>query len=314
MNIKSILSFFASCAATVCLCASYSHASAEAKTLTLGDVNGDDLVNAVDASEVLSEYARTSTGGSPLFSDDQRLCADVDKSGAVNAVDASHILSYYAYRSTGGTLTFEEYLAPTEPPTTQPPAPVHEYVLENIAHDPEVFAHYARELKGELYQFKTYYSQYGNTAAGSESELLLAILNYGQIDEGVLQNVLGIYSAEEMVDYGNFLYNIAQMKKDYGANVDFTKYTLNKTIGEYINSLSNAADNGNLAYMIRNAWENDDMPEDCLNHPAPYIALASYDEFYDNEQILNAFDANTYIVSEKVDEIISKVVGRSFSR
>lgn len=203
---------------------------------------------------------------------------------------------------------------PTEPPTTQPPAPVHEYVLENIAHDSSVFEYYARELKGELYQFRTYNSQYGSTAAGSETELLLAILNYGQIDERVLQETLGGYSAENMVDYGNFLYNIAQMKKDYGANVDFTKYTLNRTIGEYMNSLSNAADNGNLTDMIRNAWENDDMPEDCLNHPAPYIALASYDEVYDNEQILNAFDANTYIVSEKVDEIISKCLGRSYTR
>ena len=320
MNIKRITSVIASMAAMSCMWSSSVCAKADTKTLTLGDVNGDTLVNAVDASEVLSEYARTSTGSAPLFSDDQIKCGDVDKNGTLNAVDASHILSYYAYRSTGGTLTFEEYLdsqttqKPTEPPTTQPPAPVHEYVIENIAHDPYVFKDYARKLKGELYQFRKYYSQYGDTTGAAESELLLAILNYGQIDERVLQEILGGYSAEEMVDYGNFLYNIAQMKKDYGANVDFTKYTLNRTIGEYMNSLSNAADNGNLTDMIRNAWENDDMPEDCLNHPAPYIALASYDEVYDNEQILNSRDANAYIVSEKVDEIISKCLGRSFTR
>ncbi|MBO7474095.1 MAG: hypothetical protein J6U00_08880, partial [Ruminococcus sp.] len=42
----------------------------------------------------------------------QQLAADVNNDGMINAVDASIILSYYAYTSTAGdkVLSFEEYL------------------------------------------------------------------------------------------------------------------------------------------------------------------------------------------------------------
>lgn len=67
----------------------------------LGDVDGNGMVNAVDASYVLSEYADTSTSHSSGFSGPQKKAADVDINGAINATDASYILSYYVYTSTG---------------------------------------------------------------------------------------------------------------------------------------------------------------------------------------------------------------------
>ena len=82
----------------------------------LGDINGDSLINAVDASEILSEYARVSTNQKAKLTDEQKKCADVDKNGDINAVDASQVLSYYAYKSTSGTMEFEAYLK--NPPVT----------------------------------------------------------------------------------------------------------------------------------------------------------------------------------------------------
>ena len=78
---------------------------------SLGDVNFDGKVDASDASETLSEYARLSTGKEAQFNADQMAVGDIDKNGAIDASDASAILSYYAYLSTGGTLSFEERLA-----------------------------------------------------------------------------------------------------------------------------------------------------------------------------------------------------------
>ena len=82
-------------------------------TINLGDVNNDSLINAVDASIVLTYYAMMSTNQKDDFSDAQKNASDIDKNGDINAVDASYILSYYAYTSTTNDetkKTLEEFL------------------------------------------------------------------------------------------------------------------------------------------------------------------------------------------------------------
>ena len=82
---------------------------------SLGDVNNDGAINAVDASEVLTYYAMTSTNKKGDFDENQKLAADVDHNGSINAVDASCILSYYAYVATtkDDPVSFEEYMKNT---------------------------------------------------------------------------------------------------------------------------------------------------------------------------------------------------------
>lgn len=84
----------------------------EPVTYKLGDVNSDGYINAVDASEVLSYYAKVSTKQEGGLTAQQLKAADTDGNGLINAVDASIILSYYAYTSTttGETMPFEEYV------------------------------------------------------------------------------------------------------------------------------------------------------------------------------------------------------------
>lgn len=75
-----------------------------------GDINNDGSITAVDASAVLSEYARTSSDGEGTgFTEAQKLKADLNDDFRVNAVDASKILSYYAYTATGGNDTPEVF-------------------------------------------------------------------------------------------------------------------------------------------------------------------------------------------------------------
>ncbi len=76
-----------------------------------GDVDNDGMINAVDASVILSYYASTSTGGNDGFDSGQRKAADVNKDGVIDAVDASGILSYYAFLSTHTqTLNIDEFI------------------------------------------------------------------------------------------------------------------------------------------------------------------------------------------------------------
>ena len=79
---------------------------------TLGDVNNDGKINAVDASDVLAYYARISTNQEGGYTDKQILAADVTHDGSINAVDASNILAYYAYVSTTKEtpMSMEEYM------------------------------------------------------------------------------------------------------------------------------------------------------------------------------------------------------------
>lgn len=69
-----------------------------------GNVNGDDFTDATDASDVLLEYSRISTGAQMMFTKKQRFLADMDKDGMIDSSDASAILIKYAQLSTGQTV------------------------------------------------------------------------------------------------------------------------------------------------------------------------------------------------------------------
>lgn len=68
--------------------------------VSLGDVNRDGNIDAVDASAVLTYYADISTDQPVDFDDNQKKSADVNGDGLIDSVDASDILTYYAYSST----------------------------------------------------------------------------------------------------------------------------------------------------------------------------------------------------------------------
>lgn len=78
---------------------------------TLGDIDADGVINALDASLVLTEYAAAATGQASILNDTARSNADINSDGAVDALDASEILCYYSYTATGGTLSFDEWIA-----------------------------------------------------------------------------------------------------------------------------------------------------------------------------------------------------------
>ncbi len=77
----------------------------------LGDVNGDGMIDAVDASCILTEYSSLSTTSKSTFDKQQKKAADVNNDGMIDAVDASIVLSFYSYLSTDGKINnMEEWL------------------------------------------------------------------------------------------------------------------------------------------------------------------------------------------------------------
>ena len=78
-------------------------------TYSLGDPTGDGKVDAKDASFILAEYSKLSTGGVSDLSEGVKKAADVNKDGKIDSIDASEILSYYSYASTGGKMSFTDY-------------------------------------------------------------------------------------------------------------------------------------------------------------------------------------------------------------
>lgn len=67
-----------------------------------GDVNGDGLVDAVDATQVLIHYAHLSTDRNGTIDNDKLPLADYNDDGFIDSVDATAILIYYAKLSTEG--------------------------------------------------------------------------------------------------------------------------------------------------------------------------------------------------------------------
>ena len=75
----------------------------------VGDVNGDGMIDAIDASNLLANYANYSTGTDHPTNDDI-LVSDVNGDGMVDAIDASNILAYYAFTSAGGSISIEDFV------------------------------------------------------------------------------------------------------------------------------------------------------------------------------------------------------------
>ena len=68
----------------------------EPAELELGDINGDNNINAEDAAQVLVAAAQIGAGYSDILTDAQKKAADINGDGKINAEDAAIILQYAA--------------------------------------------------------------------------------------------------------------------------------------------------------------------------------------------------------------------------
>ena len=81
----------------------------EEKGPKAGDPNGDGVIDAVDASNILGNYAKYSIGKDEPV-EENFLTSDVNEDGMIDAVDASIVLAFYAYTSANGELDFAGFI------------------------------------------------------------------------------------------------------------------------------------------------------------------------------------------------------------
>ena len=84
--------------------------SVEKPVYSLGDVTGDSIIDGRDATDVLTDYAKTSTGQESKYNEDQKKAADVNNDNIIDGRDATNILTYYAKISVGEKITLEEFI------------------------------------------------------------------------------------------------------------------------------------------------------------------------------------------------------------
>lgn len=233
--------------------------------IKLGDADGNDAVNAVDASIILSNYARYSTS-SDKPTEYELITQDVNDDGLVNAVDASIVLSYYAYRSIGGYFNLSEYIknpddAPTEPVTTTATTTTtttqtttepttYEYTLENITQSAEVFNYFAEQMNNDIFAGSNVKATRFNgeeywSNGSKESRVALLLLNENaNYKNGVLNEVLRGYSDYDIAQGVYYFYNAPSTQDTCETNIDFNDYALDKEIGDYMNKLNAARKHG----------------------------------------------------------------------
>ncbi len=78
--------------------------------MTLGELNDDQVIDALDASMLLQASAAAGTDGGSILTEEQMIEADVNADGTFDANDAACILQYSAYRGTGGYRSLADYL------------------------------------------------------------------------------------------------------------------------------------------------------------------------------------------------------------
>ena len=77
----------------------------------LGDIDGNNVVDAADAALALSIYAKIQTGKQVNLTEEEFIAADADKNNVIDTADAAAILKYYAYVQTGGKITSDDFFA-----------------------------------------------------------------------------------------------------------------------------------------------------------------------------------------------------------
>lgn len=205
----------------------------------------------------------------------------------------------------------------TEPPVTEPivTKPImrdpSDYTLEDIAYDWEAFFEYADRLKDDLFNGCGVPTEYGNAWGGTESKCILAILNHGKINDDVLESNLGMYTAEQLTNCTKFVYKICYAQELCGTDLDFEKYTLDPSIGQFLNDIDDAYRNGTINEVLYNIFMDANILEQYLYNPSILPVLNSYDR---NCTQVDSDLVDYFCMDAYIDNLCKTVLGDSYTK
>lgn len=293
-----------------------------ANNIKLGDVNRDNIIDASDASAILSIYSLTSTGNEKEITDNEFYSGDVNGDGSVDASDASIILSYYSFVSTGGKISLSDYLIDlnikpvittstsaisTVPTSTQPIIEEPYNNIEQITYDANAFKYYADCLNWDLLQGNGIYMSYTDASfGGRECYVALAILNNMEINDDVLCDVFSYYSKEELIHGCEYTYSIRAAQMLMGTDVDYSKYVIDEEIGQFLNTMDDKYRNGELYDFFKYYYFYGNLNEKCMNNSAIWVLGSSYD-VYALGMSKEAVDG--LMMNERIDNLYSLIKG-----
>ena len=140
-----------------------------------------------------------------------------------------------------------------------------------------------------------------------ESEVALAMLNDGLISDEVLKEVLKYHTADDFELATEYLYKWCQTQNMFDTDVDFSKYTIDSEIGDYLNALDDAYRNGTAEEYIYDKFVVGNISDKCVKNPAIWALTSSYDETLG----LSTAVVEVRIMDEYIKELDKTVHGES---
>ncbi len=308
--------------------------SAENSTteIRLGDLNGDNEVNASDAAMVLTAAASVGAGDVSGLTEEQELAADLNKDGGFNAVDAAQILTYAAYRGSGGTADLDAFLSgkhEEEESTTVPStsvtetsttmtttttttqAPISGYVLNDITTNADAFLYFAGKYNGQLLDGHAVNNSYGISYGHKEAVVVLAILNNGYVSDNVLKEVFKDYTEEDIYN-GIMQYYATRPIEDLAkTDVNFAEFTIDNQLGNKLNELDQSYRDGELDSYLYDVLVNGNVEENIMYNPALVGMLASYDV---NRKYISLGVCDYVCMDAFANDLCQTVFGTSYTR
>ena len=179
------------------------------------------------------------------------------------------------------------------------------YKLSEILNVPRAFSTFSCGLQYDMgyvsaskFPFSGLSFSYGPTAGEYESKIVLLILNSEYMDmfSSETLTLISRFKQEYLYTGKEFFSKYKYITTTLGTSVDFTKYTLNRELGLYLNKIVDAYKNGNFDNFIVDQYVNKKMNSKFLNNPAVLTLLYSFDsghkyisQSYLDENYLNPF-------------------------
>ena len=197
----------------------------------------------------------------------------------------------------------------TEPPVTEPPVietqpPVQSYSINDIAYDWNAFDTFKSDLATSIMYIPGYMSScinmpYGVTNGYVESSFILAALNSGYVNDNVLFDSFSYYSQNNLYNCKDFMYSFNMVQNTMGNDVDYSRFTINPSDGDFLNRADQAYREGWFDSFIEQNLGN--IP----NNPGVMGILYSYD----NGRHLNINDIDANYINPFINRVSQAAYG-----
>lgn len=169
---------------------------------------------------------------------------------------------------------------------TEPP--VIEYNIDDISYNADAFKYYADMLSidlrtdsnGNFYEFINLNGNYTNMYL--EGRYLLALLNYGAVNDDVIASAFSEFNDDTFRSCINFLYSLGSLNSDLNINVYFDDYSCNscKYVGQYANIIKDNYINNNMEEFISHEIDDGNIEQRYYDSLAIKCLLGGYGNGY----------------------------------